>query len=134
MLYPVYVWPGDGTHAYGAQVHDFPGCFSGADTVEELPAMVQEAVEAWCAGEDFVLPPATALKELLQSKDYQDGFWMLFDIDVARLDTKPVWLNISLPAGLVKQIDSYTEHHHITRSGFIAKAARKAMSPTSVDG
>ena len=32
MLYPVYVWPGDETHAHSAQVHDFPGCFCAADT------------------------------------------------------------------------------------------------------
>jgi len=127
MLYPVYVWPGDETHAHGAQVHDFPGCFSAADTWEELPAMVQEAVECWCTGEDAALPSPTPLGELLNSPDYQGGSWLLFDLDVTRLDTKPVRLNVSLPSGLVKMIDRYAAEHHMTRSGFLARAAREAM-------
>lgn len=127
MLYPVYVWPGDETHAHGAQIHDFPGCFTAADTLEELPAMVQEAVEAWCMDEDVELPRPSDLKELLHNENYQDGCWMLFDVDVSQLDTKPVRLNISLPSSLVKQIDAYAASNHLTRSGFLAKAARASM-------
>jgi hypothetical protein len=32
---------------------------------------------------------------------------MLTDIDLSRIDTKPIRLNISLPAYLVQQIDAY---------------------------
>ena len=39
----------------------------------------------------------------------------------------PVRLNISLPTHLVPQIDSYANTHHLTRSGFLAKAAQQAM-------
>jgi predicted RNase H-like HicB family nuclease len=127
MLYPVYVWPGDDAHAHGAQVHDFPGCFSAADSWEELPAMVQEAVECWCTGEEITLPTPTPLGELLNSPDYKGGSWLLLDLDVTRLDTKPVRLNISLPSGLVKMIDRYAAEHHLTRSGFLASASREAM-------
>lgn len=127
MLYPVYVWPGDEGHAHGAQVHDFPGCFSGADSWEDLPRMVQEAVECWCEGEDVTLPAPTQLDQLLHHPDYEGGVWLLIDIDVTRLETKPVRLNISLPAGLVKEIDRYAAAHHLTRSGFLAGAARSAM-------
>ena len=31
MLYPVYVHPGDESHAHGVTFPDFPGCFSAAD-------------------------------------------------------------------------------------------------------
>ena len=132
MLYPVYIWHGDGTHAHGAQVLDFTGCFSGADMWEELPAMVQEAAECWCMGENATLPTPTPLETLLNNPDYQDGNWMLFDVDVTRLDTKPVRLNISLPSALVKMIDSYVSDHHLTRSGFLASAAREAMLKKAV--
>jgi predicted RNase H-like HicB family nuclease len=46
MLYPVYVQVGDADHAHGVSFPDFPGCFSAADTWSDLPAAVQEAVEA----------------------------------------------------------------------------------------
>lgn len=32
---------------------------------------------------------------------------MLADIDLSRIDTKPIRLNISLPAYLMQQIDAY---------------------------
>ena len=36
MLLPVYAHTGDDTHAHGAKVPDFPGCFSAADSGDEL--------------------------------------------------------------------------------------------------
>ena len=57
---------------------------------------------------------------------------MLIDIDVSRLDVrsnqKPVRINISIPAGLVRDIDEYARSHGATRSGFLAQAARTVMA------
>ena len=132
MLYPVYVHPGDATHSHGAEVPDFPGCFSAADDWQELPRRVQEAVEVWCMGEDMDLPAPTALNELAANTGFSGGVWMLLDIDVSRLDVrsnqKPVRINISIPAGLVHDIDAYARAHGATRSGFLAQAARQAMA------
>lgn len=132
MLYPVYVHAGDATHAHGAEVPDFPGCFSAADDLQDLPRMVQEAVEVWCEGEDMDLPEPTALEELATNSDFTGGMWMLIDIDVSRLEVrssqKPMRLNVSLPEGLVHQIDAAARASGATRSGFLAKAARQAMS------
>ena len=132
MLYPVYVHPGDATHSHGAEVPDFPGCFSAADDLQDLPRMVQEAAEVWCDGEDMDLPEPTALEELATNTDFTGGMWMLIDVDVSRLDVrsnqKPMRINISMPQGLVHQIDAAARASGATRSGFLAKAARQAMS------
>ena len=132
MLYPVYVHPGDATHSHGAEVPDFPGCFSAADDLQDLPRKVQEAVEVWCDGEDMDLPEPTALEELATNVDFTGGMWMLIDVDVSRLDVrsnqKPMRINISMPQGLVHQIDAAARASGATRSGFLAKAARQAMS------
>jgi metal-responsive CopG/Arc/MetJ family transcriptional regulator len=48
-------------------------------------------------------------------------------VDVAKLETRPVRLNISLPQSLVSEIDDYAKAHGATRSGFLAQAARQAM-------
>ena len=114
MLYPVYVHPGDAKHSHGAEVPDFPGCFSAADDWQDLPSKVQEAVEVWCSGEDMDLPEPTALNELTSNSGFTGGVWML--------------INISIPAGLVHDIDNYARAHGATRSGFLAKAARDAMA------
>lgn len=127
MLYPVYVHVGNGQEAHGVVFPDFPGCFSAADDWTGLPAAIQEAVQAHFHGEPESVPAPTPLEQLANDPDYQGGVWMLADIDLGRIDTKPVRLNISLPANLVQQIDDYASTHHLTRSGFLAKAAQQAM-------
>ena len=127
MLYPVYVHPGDETHAHGVTIPDFPGCFSAADDWQDLPGMVQEAIELWCEGQGLALPKPSSLEQLLNNPDYSDGVWLLIEIDTSKLETKSVRLNISLPQGLVSEIDHYVKAHGATRSGFLAQAARQAM-------
>ena len=127
MLYPVYVHLGDETHAHGVTIPDFPGCFSAADDWQALPRMIQEAIELWCEGQAVTLPTPTPLDSLVNHPDYTGGVWLLITIDAAKLETKPVRLNISLPQGLVSEIDDYAKAHGATRSGFLAQAARQAM-------
>jgi predicted RNase H-like HicB family nuclease len=128
MLYPVYVHLGDEGHAHGVTIPDFPGCFSAADDWQDLPRMVQEAIEVYCEGESMKLPAPTPLETLARLPEFQDGgVWLLVEVDTTRLDTRPVRLNISLPAGLAREIDDYARAHGATRSGFLAEAARNAM-------
>lgn len=129
MLYPVYVHPGDAKHAHGVTFPDFPGCFAAADDWDGLPAAIQEAVQAHFHGEGAQAVPApTAMDVLVTDRRYKGGVWMLAEIDLSQIDTTPVRLNISLPANLVEQIDAYARSRGATRSGFLAQAARQAMS------
>jgi len=126
MLYPVYVHK-DPESSYGVTFPDFPGCFSAADELEELPRLAQEAVEVHFEGEDIEIPRPTAIEELAAADQYEGGFWLLIDLDLTKVNTKSVRLNISLPANLVGEIDRYAAEHHMSRSGFLAKAAHQAM-------
>lgn len=128
MLYPVYVHLGDQTHAHGVTIPDFPGCFSAADDWQELPRMIQEAIEVYCDGENLALPAPTPLEKLAVLPNFQDGgVWLLIDVDTTRLDTKPIDLTISLPSGLTQEIDNYVQAHGSTRSSFLIEAARQAL-------
>jgi predicted RNase H-like HicB family nuclease len=127
MLYPVYVHMGDAKHAHGVTFPDFPGCFSAADEWDDLPAAIQESVQAHFHGGPEAVPPATALPLLAKDPQYKGGVWLLADVDLSRIDTRPVRLNVSLPSNLVQQIDTWASEHHLTRSGFLAKAAVAAM-------
>jgi len=118
---------GDENHAHGVTIPDFPGCFSAADDWQDLPRMIQEAIELWCEGQELALPKPTSLENLANNSEYNGGIWLLIDIDASKLETKSVRLNISLPQGLVSEIDSYAKTHGATRSGFLAQAARQAM-------
>jgi predicted RNase H-like HicB family nuclease len=94
MMYPVYVHK-DPETAYGVTFPDFPGCFSAADELEGLPRLAQEAVEVHFEGEDGEIPPPTAIEELAAPDQYEGGFWFLIDIDLTKVNTKSVRLNIS---------------------------------------
>ena len=73
----------------------------------------------------------TPLENLVSEPEYAGGVWMLVDLDLSRIDTRPVRLNVSLPSNLVQQIDAWAEAHHMTRSGFLARAASQAMAAGS---
>lgn len=55
--------------------------------------------------------------------------WMMVDIDTTRIRPKALRLNISLPEPLVRRIDDYAKAHHLSRSGFIARAAESVLRP-----
>lgn len=127
MLYPVYVHIGDEDHAYGVTFPDFPGCFAASDSIDGLQKAVQEAVEAHFSGEDEPIPYPSELSKLVNDPEYTDGIWMLFDVDLSKIDTRSQRVNITLPVNLLNRIDSYTEAHKISRSAFLANAALKEL-------
>jgi len=49
------------------------------------------------------------------------------NVDLAKLSTQAVRLNITLPDRLVYSIDAFAQHHGETRSGFLARTAIEAM-------
>jgi predicted RNase H-like HicB family nuclease len=123
MLYPAYVHIGDNQHAHGVTIPDFPGCYSAADEWEELPGMIQEAAEVYFEGEDMPIPPPTPLEQLTSNPDYQEGVWLLVDIDLAKLKVKAKRVNITMPENLLNEIDRYAAEYNMTRSGLLAQAA-----------
>ena len=115
---------------YGVTVPDLPGCFSAGETLDEAIEMAREAIDLHCEGtseEGFEIPSTRPLAEHKADPLLADAVWAIVEVDVEKYLSKPVRLNISLPEGLVRTIDAYAEAHHLTRSGFLAKAAQDAM-------
>lgn len=132
MIYPAYVHLGDKTHAHGVTLPDFEGCFTAADDYADIPAQVQEAVELHFENEDIQLPEPSDIAELELSGNYADGIWMLVDIDISKLNSRPMRLNVSLPSHIVKKMDSYAAENHLTRSALIVKATEKFLDSKSI--
>ena len=125
MLYPVYVHHEEGS-AFGAIVPDFPGCFSAADNWKDLPRMVQEAIEVHCEGESFSVPSPSSIDDL-DGEEYQGGQWVFVDVNLDKLNTKVMRLNITLKEALVNRVDSKAKSSGMTRSGFLAEAATEKL-------
>lgn len=115
---------------YGVTVPDLPGCFSAGDTLDEALEMAREAIDLHCEGmseEGLEIPAPRPLSEHKADPLLADAVWAIVEVDVEKYLSKPVRLNVSLPEGLVRSIDAYAQAHHMTRSGFLAKAAQEAM-------
>ena len=122
MLYPVCVRQ-DGNGSPGAVTSDFPGCFSSADDWQDLPRMVQEAIEVHCEGEDMEIPTPSSLDELRDSPDCEGGQWIFIDVDPNALNTRKERINLSVPAHSLREIDAYVQARGDNRSGFMVTAA-----------
>lgn len=127
MLYPAYVHK-DESSAYGVTFPDFPGCFSAADEMADLPRMAQEAVEVHFEGEELPIPAPSAPEAWAGDERFESGYWLLVDIDLSKINSKAVRLNISLQENLVVRIDAAARARHQSRSAFLAAAAEHEMA------
>lgn len=126
MLYPVYVHK-EVNSAYGAIVPDMPGVHSAVDDLGDLPASLQQAVELMYDGEELAPPHPNIVDKYRRQKAYQGGFWMLVDIDLAKINRRAIRLNISLPENLVGKIDAAAASRRMSRSAFLALAAEHEL-------
>lgn len=55
---------------------DFPGCFTGATNLQDLPKAAQEAVEAHFYDNADALPPPSTPEKWYGQEDYTGGNWM----------------------------------------------------------
>lgn len=129
LYYPIVIETGDEDHAFGVIVPDLPGCFGAGDTCEEAFINAREAIESHLAiliEEGMEIPKPRPLSEHRANPDYQGWAWGIIDVRNIPAET-PVRVNISLPEGLLEEIDAAASARHLTRSGFLAVAAREAI-------
>ena len=112
----------------GAYFPDAPGCVAMGETEDELIEAATEALAEWSAdvlADGGHLPQARSYVELLRSGEYELGKGGVVAHIPLLLDTgKLARANISLDAGLLADIDEAAARRGVTRSAFLASAAR----------
>jgi predicted RNase H-like HicB family nuclease len=125
----------DSDSVYGVTVPDILGCHSWGETIEEAMKNARESiynhVETLLLLNEFSGIHISPIDALKKNTDYIDGIWALVDIDLAKLDSKPERINISLPRFILKKIDGFAEARQETRSGFLARAALSLIAAES---
>ena len=113
--------------AFGVHFPDLPGCFSAADEVDELVPNACEALELWFESEASDVEPRSLddVRELA-AVDLASGAFLVA-IPHIRRTGRQVRANISLDRGMLDAIDVAAAQRHLTRSAFLADAARNEI-------
>ena len=114
---------------YGVSFPDFPGVATAGRTLDEARAMAEEAlafhIEGLVADKEAVPEPST-LETIMADPENRDGVATL--IPVPPLGGPGVRVNVVLPENLLTEIDRQAENLGLSRSAFLAEAARRAIS------
>src|SRR5450759_5203092 len=119
--------------AYGVVVPDLPGCTSAGSTTDEALRNAVEAVRLWV--EDAIddgeaLPTPRSVEALRAEPEIAAALaeGAALSIVPLLLDAgRAVRASLSLDAGLLDAIDEAAKAHGLTRSAFLASAARENM-------
>jgi predicted RNase H-like HicB family nuclease len=124
----------DPDSAFGIWFPDVEGCFSAGDSLEEAATnaavALRQHVEA-LESAGHVVPPARSTDDVLRDKDVRKSITngaILFAVPLLSDAGRTVRVNVSLDRGLVDQIDAAATKRGLTRSAFLAQAAREKIA------
>lgn len=120
---------------YGVSFPDFPGCVSVGDSVDDAVRRGCEALAFHVEGlrdDGEPIPPPRSIDAIKADPELAD--WreeadlVLIPLLLDRGSSRRV--NISLDRGLLEAIDDEARQRHMTRSAFLASAARREIEGT----
>jgi predicted RNase H-like HicB family nuclease len=114
---------------WGVRFPDVPGCVGAGASPEEAIADATKALRdviAYKRRERFELPTASAVSDILASGEIGPGETAILIPLV--LDTgRTIRANLTFDAGLLNAIDDEATRRGLTRSAFLASAAREKL-------
>ncbi|MGF0536995.1 type II toxin-antitoxin system HicB family antitoxin [Agrobacterium sp. ES01] len=114
---------------YGVSFPDFPGVVTAGQDLDDARVMATEALALHVEGmieDGDAIPEPSTLEAVMSDPDNRDAVAVLIPLKAQA--RKAVRLNITLPEDVLRDIDAYAEAHGLTRSGFLAQAAKRQMS------
>jgi predicted RNase H-like HicB family nuclease len=120
---------------YGVSFPDFPGVVTAGTDLDDARRMAEEALAFHVAGmvEDReAIPEPSSLEQVMADATNMDAVAVL--VPLKSQVKRSVRLNITLPEDVLREIDAYAEAHGLTRSGFIAQAAKRQMNDDEKSG
>jgi predicted RNase H-like HicB family nuclease len=118
---------------YGVTIPDLPGCTASGKTIDQAHRSLIEAVAVWvrdAATAGKQLPKPRTLEQLYKDADVAGAIakgGALIVVPVLRDYGRSIKANLSLDAGLLDAINEAADAHGLTRSSFMATAAREKI-------
>ena len=122
--------------AFGISFPDFPGCISTGATLDDVVRKGSEALTFHVEGmieDGDAIPVARDLDSVRSDKDavFEEDGVALFVVVPFEMPGKSVRLNISMDENLVAAIDGFARSLGMSRSAFLADAARRKIRETA---
>jgi predicted RNase H-like HicB family nuclease len=114
---------------FSVEFPDFPGCVTAGKTLEEARQFAQEALELHLQGmveDGEEVPEPSPLDQVLANPENRDAFGFVVFVKTSGRHKR---INISFPGDLLAEIDAFAQSAGMTRSGFLAQAAREKLAP-----
>jgi predicted RNase H-like HicB family nuclease len=118
----------DAKSDYGVSFPDFPGVVTAGTDLDDARAMAEEALAFHIDGlieDGEAIPEASSLEEVMSDRSNKGAVAILVAVKTAAV--KSVRVNVTLPEDVLAQIDSFANEKGLSRSGFLAQAAKKAI-------
>lgn len=113
---------------YGVSFPDLPGCITAGATLDEARALAAEALSFHLEGmheDGDAIPEPSSLEAIMTNAEHRDGVAILVDVPAA--PGRAVRVNITLPEDVLAAVDRFAEGNGLSRSAFLALAARREM-------
>jgi len=113
---------------YGVSFPDFPGVITAGRTLDEARALAEEALGFHIEGlieDEEAIPEPSSLEAVMKNRRNRDGVAILVSAKIK--SGRAMRVNITLPEDVLAEIDRYAEDHGFTRSGFLTRAAKRAL-------
>jgi predicted RNase H-like HicB family nuclease len=113
---------------FGVDFPDFPGCITAGSTLQEAREMAAEALQFHIEGmldEGLPIQAPSALDTIMADPENAEAIPFLVTIPGRR--PKAVRVNVTIPESDLEAIDRHAKRIGLTRSAFLAWAAKRAM-------
>ncbi len=119
----------DADSDFGVSFPDFAGVVTAGSDLDDARQMAEEALTLHVEGmveDGEAIPEPSSLDAIMADPDNRDAVAILVSLKIE--SKKAIRLNITLPEDVLKEIDTYAQAHGLTRSGFLARAAKHEIA------
>lgn len=114
---------------YGVSFPDFPGCVTAGVTLDEARREAQEALALHIDGmieDGESMPEPSSLEAVMAERENRDA--VAFLVPAPARQARAVRVNVTLPEDVLAEVDRAAGSQGLSRSAFLARAARRAMN------
>jgi len=116
----------DEDSAFGVTFPDVPGCFSAADRIEDVVPNAAEALQLWFEDQPVIEPSSLEKVRVAAADDLAEGAFVV-SVPLMMSSGRVKRINLSFDSYTLDAIDSAAQARHLTRSAFLAQAARNEI-------